>query len=52
MKQIILKGFSDQLHRAIKIQAAKEGVTMREIIEKAVTEYIERYEANESKKGR
>jgi predicted HicB family RNase H-like nuclease len=52
MKQVILKDFPDQLHRAIKIQAAKEGITMKEVIERAVTEYIARYEAKKSKKGR
>ncbi len=52
MKAITIKEFSDELHRAMKIQAAKEGITLKGLIEKAVTEYIERYEAKESKKGR
>ncbi len=51
MKAVTFKGLSDELHRAMKIQTAKEGITLRDLIEKAVTEYIEKYEAKE-KKGR
>jgi predicted HicB family RNase H-like nuclease len=47
-----VKDFSDEVHRAMKIQTAKEGIPLRDLIEKAVTEYIERYEAKQSKKGR
>lgn len=52
MKALTIKDFPPDLHKAMKIQAAKEGITMKEVIEKAVTEYIERYEAKEAKKGR
>ena len=52
MKAITMKGFSEQLHRAMKVQAAKEGITLKALIEKAMTEYIEKYEAKEGKKGR
>ena len=51
MKSITIKDFSDELHRTMKIQAAKEGITFKGLIEKAVTEYIARYEAKEVKKG-
>ena len=52
MKAVTFKNFSEEFHRALKIQAAKEGLTLRDLIEKAVMEHIERYEAKESKKGR
>ena len=52
MKAITIKDFSEDLHRIMKIQAAKEGITFKGLIEKAVTEYIARYEAKETKKGR
>ena len=52
MKAITMKGFSEELHRAMKIQAAKEGITLKILIEKAVGEYIQKYEAKEGKKRR
>jgi predicted HicB family RNase H-like nuclease len=52
MKAITIKDFSPELHRAMKIQAAKEGITLKILIEKAMQEYIERYEAKENKRGR
>jgi len=52
MKALTLKEFPDDLHRDMKIQAAKEGITLKALIEKAAREYIERYEAKEHKKGR
>ena len=50
MKAITFKNFSEEFHRDMKIQAAKEGITLRELIEKAVMEHIKRYE-KEHKKG-
>ncbi len=50
MRSITIKDFSDEVHRAMKIQTAKEGITLRELVEKAVTEYIARYEAKGGKK--
>jgi len=52
MKALTIKDFSPELHRDMKIQAAKEGITLKILIEKAMREYIERYEAKEGKKGR
>ncbi len=52
MKSITIKDFPEELHRTMKIQAAKEGITFKGLIEKAVTQYIEKYEAKEGKKGR
>jgi len=51
MKALTIKGFEDEVHKAMKIQAAKEGITLKGLIEKAVMQYIERYE-KEQKKGR
>lgn len=51
MKALTIKGFEDEVHKAMKVQAAKEGITLKTLIEKALTEYIERYE-KEHKKGR
>ncbi len=52
MKQIVIKNFPDELHREAKIQAAKQGVTMKALIEKALREYLDRCENKEHKKGR
>ncbi len=49
-KAITIKDFPEELHRTMKIQAAKEGITFKGLIEKAVTEYIARYEAKEGRK--
>ena len=35
-----IKGFPDDLHRQLKIQAATMGVPMRELIIKALTEFL------------
>ena len=51
MKAVIIKNLSDDFHRLMKIQAARETITLKELIEKAVMEHIERYE-KEHKKGR
>ncbi len=51
MKALTLKEFPDDLHRDMKIQAAKEGITLKALIEKAMTEYIEKHD-KEQKKGR
>ena len=37
-----IKGFPDDLHRQLKIQAATMGVPMRELIIKALTEYLKK----------
>jgi predicted HicB family RNase H-like nuclease len=45
---INIRGFPDDLHRQAKIQAAVEGVTLKDLIIKALTEYLKRAR----KKGR
>jgi hypothetical protein len=40
MANINLKGFPDDLHQAAKIKAAVEKTTLREIIIRALTEYV------------
>ena len=37
-----IKDFPDDLHRQVKIQAAIEGVTLRDLVFKALREYLER----------
>jgi plasmid stability protein len=37
-----IKGFPDDLHRQLKIQAATMGVPMRELIIKALTEFLKK----------
>ncbi len=39
---INLRNFPDDLHRKVKIQAAIEGITLKDLIIKAVTEYLKR----------
>jgi hypothetical protein len=35
-----VKSFSDQLHYEAKVQAAIEGIPLKELIEKALREYL------------
>ena len=35
-----VKNFSDQLHYEAKVQAAIEGISLKELIEKSITEYL------------
>jgi len=42
IRVIHMKGFPADLHRQAKIAAATEGVTLKEIIIKALREYLER----------
>jgi len=42
MATINLRDFSNELHRRGKIQAAKEGITLKELIKKALLEYLEK----------
>jgi len=37
-----IKDFPDDLHRRTKVQAAKEGITMKALIIKLLEEYLER----------
>ena len=41
MAQYIIK-FPDDLHKKAKIRAAQEGTTLKEIIIRALTEYLKR----------
>jgi len=40
MATVYLKDFPDQLHREAKSKAALEGISMKEIIIRALTEYL------------
>jgi plasmid stability protein len=44
IKIIQIRNFPADLHKRTKIQAAKEETTMKAIIVKALTEYLERAE--------
>jgi predicted HicB family RNase H-like nuclease len=37
-----IRGFPDELHRQAKIQAAVEGTTLKDLIIKALTEYLKK----------
>jgi predicted HicB family RNase H-like nuclease len=39
---INIRGFPDELHRRAKIQAAVEGITLKDLIIKALTEYLKK----------
>ena len=41
-KVFMMRDFPEDLHTRTKIQAAKEKTTMKEIVIKALTEYLER----------
>lgn len=40
MKTMNIRGIPDDLHKALKIQAAKEGTTMEDVIRRALAEYL------------
>ena len=42
MKTMNIRGIPDDLHKALKIQAAKEGTTMEELIRRALAEYLKK----------
>ena len=42
MAVINLRDFPDQLHREAKAKAALEGITLKELILRAVKEYLEK----------
>jgi predicted HicB family RNase H-like nuclease len=41
-KVFMMRDFPDDLHRRTKVQAAKEGITMKALIIKLLEEYLER----------
>ena len=42
MSDINLRGFPDTLHREAKSKAALEGITLKDLIIRAVTEYLKK----------
>jgi predicted HicB family RNase H-like nuclease len=42
MKTVILKNFPEDLHRRAKAKAALMGISMKELIIRAVTEFIKK----------
>jgi predicted HicB family RNase H-like nuclease len=43
-KNVIVKGFPEELHHKAKIRAAQESITLKDLIIKAVAEYLLRAE--------
>jgi hypothetical protein len=43
MKAIILKNFPEELHRQAKSKAALMGITLKELVIRAITEFLERH---------
>jgi predicted HicB family RNase H-like nuclease len=43
MKIINLKDFPEELHRRAKAKAAMMGISLRELIIRAITEFLERH---------
>jgi plasmid stability protein len=46
-----LRDFPEDIHREAKIRAAVDGVSMKEIIIRALTEYLKRKPSDKPKKG-
>ena len=42
MKRLIIKGFPEDLHREMKIQAAVESISMKELVIQAVKDYLKK----------
>ena len=51
MANINLKDFPDDLHQAAKIKAAMEKTTLREVIIRALAEYVKKPTVKGRKKG-
>jgi len=41
-KVIMLRNVEEELHRRVKMQAAKEGTTLQALVTKALTEYLKK----------
>jgi predicted HicB family RNase H-like nuclease len=41
-KMILVPDCPEELHRQVKIQAAVEGIALKELVKKALREYLER----------
>ena len=50
-KMILVPDCPDELHRQVKSQAALEGIALKELVKKALREYMERQKKGK-KKGR
>ena len=48
-KSILVPDCTEELHRQVKIQAAVEGMPMKELVKKALMEYLERQQKVEKK---
>jgi plasmid stability protein len=44
MAVINIRGVPDDLHVRVKVQAAKESIPLRELVMKALEEYLDRHE--------
>ncbi len=42
MKTLIIKDFPDEVHREMKIQAAVESITMKDLVIQAVKDYLKK----------
>jgi hypothetical protein len=51
MPQINIRDFPEDLHHRSKVVAAMERITHRELVVRAITEYVERAEKPRRKKG-
>ena len=49
MGVVNIRDFPEELHRAAKVRAAQEGVSMKDIIIRAVTEYLNKKETDRKK---
>ena len=42
MATIYLRDFEEKLHRRAKVKAAQEGITLKELIKRALIEYLKK----------
>ena len=42
MATIYLRDFDEKLHRKAKVKAAEEGITLKELIKRALIEYLKK----------
>ena len=50
MATMFIKNFSDDLHKRAKVEAVLQGVTLREVVQEALTAYLKKQEQKRAKK--
>jgi predicted HicB family RNase H-like nuclease len=50
-KAVLIRDFPEKIHKEARLQAVTEGITLKDLIIKAVAEYVNRGPKKAAKKG-